>query len=244
MPSSRLFPSPDIYAQEIDRSPETFPQVPNHTFIGLGESAVKASLIWILLFLPLSGLAQSESKNELGLLLGAEFVPHRATAAGDKITFGNSLIFSANFARRLTGGNTSLFVEFPFAAAPNHYVATLSDCSITALATLYVTPSLRVNFARNSRLSPWVSGGFGYGLYEGSVKFRNGGTNPQVYNSTGTAQFGGGLDVRTGLTVLFPITLRGEVRDYYTFATPRFGVPSGNNGQHNVVAAGGFVIHF
>ena len=101
-----------------------------------------------------------------------------------------------------------------------------------------------MNFAHNSRFSPWVSGGFGYGLYEGSAKFKSGATNSNRYTNAGTAQFGGGVDLRTGLKVLFPITLRGEVRDYYTVTSPRFGISVQSSGQHNIVAAGGIVLHF
>jgi hypothetical protein len=58
------------------------------------------------------------------------------------------------------------------------------------------------------------------------------------------AQFGGGIDVRTTLRLLFPISLRGEVRDYYSLETPAFGVPIGHAEQHNVVVAGGLVLSF
>jgi hypothetical protein len=59
-----------------------------------------------------------------------------------------------------------------------------------------------------------------------------------------TAQFGGGVDVRTRLKLLFPIGLRGEVRDFYTLGTPSFGVPVQRSEQHNVVVSGGLVVHF
>jgi hypothetical protein len=61
--------------------------------------------------------------------------------------------------------------------------------------------------------------------------------------TSGTAQFGGGIDVRTRLKLLFPIGLRGEVRDYYTLRTPRFGVPIQRREQHNVVVSAGLVGH-
>lgn len=35
-----------------------------------------------------------------------------------------------------------------------------------------------------------------------------------------TAQFGGGIDVRTRLKLLFTIGLRGEFRDFYTLGKP------------------------
>jgi hypothetical protein len=205
---------------------------------------VKKSVFSFLMLVAMTAFAESDQKNELGLLLGGEFVPQRTTTVGDKVDFGNSVVFSSDYARRLAGGNTAVFLELPFAAAPSHNVRTLSPGSITSLATLYVTPSLRVNFFHHARFSAWLSGGFGYGLYEGSAKLKSGTKNSDRYTNTGTAQFGGGVDFRTGLKVLFPITLRGEVRDYYTVTSPHFGIPVQNSGQHNVVVTGGFVLHF
>src|SRR6266849_8337337 len=52
--------------------------------------------------------------------------------------------------------------------------------AITSLATLFVTPSLRVRFASHAPASPWLSGGFGYGLHEGSSVLQNGVTNTEI----------------------------------------------------------------
>jgi hypothetical protein len=115
---------------------------------------------------------------------------------------------------------------------------------ITSLATLFVTPSLRARFLNHAPASPWLSGGFGYGLYEGSSALQNGVANTQIHQSVATVQFGGGIDVRTRLKLLFPIGLRGEVRDFYTSGNPGFGVPVQRSEQHNVVVLGGLVAHF
>jgi len=189
------------------------------------------------------GFAQ-EKESELGLLLGAEFIPQATTISGNQLSFGRSITYSFDYARHLSGGNTALFLEFPFAASPSHKIRSTQPNAIISLATLYVTPSLRIRLASRSPLSPWVSGGFGYGLYEGSSVFKNGVRNTQIYRSAGTAQFGAGVDLPTPLKLLFPVSLRGEVRDYYTVETPSFGVPVQRTGQHNVVVAGGLVIHF
>jgi hypothetical protein len=73
---------------------------------------------------------------------------------------------------------------------------------------------------------------------------QNGVTNKEIHRNVATAQFGGGIDVRTRLKLLFPIGLRGEVRDFYTLETPGFGVPVQRSEQHNVVVSGGLVVHF
>ena len=116
--------------------------------------------------------------------------------------------------------------------------------AITSLATLFVTPSLRVRFASHAPASPWLSGGFGYGLYEGSSGLQNGVVNTEIHRNVATAQFGAGIDVRIRLKLLFPIGLRSEVRDFHTLETPSFGVPAQRTHQHNVVVSGGLVVHF
>ena len=83
--------------------------------------------------------------------------------------------------------------------------------AIATLATLFVTPSLRARFLNHAPASPWLSGGFGYGLYEGSSVLQNGVPNREVHRSVATAQLGGGIDIRAPLKLLFPIGLRGEV---------------------------------
>ena len=185
-----------------------------------------------------------EEKNEMGLLLGAEFIPEATTSSSQKLSFGRSIAYSVDYARRLSSGNTALFLEFPFAAAPSHKVESAQLNAITSLATLFVTPSLRARFVSHAPASPWLSGGFGYGLYEGSSVLQNGLANTEIHRNVATAQFGGGIDVRTRLKLLFPIGLRGEVRDFYTLETPSFGVPAQRTLQHNVVVSGGFVVHF
>ena len=188
--------------------------------------------------------AQDSYNNDLGLLLGFGNVPGRSTTAGASIEFSRSVIFSANYARRLAGEDTALYLEFPFAAAPSHSIESVAPGIITDLATLFITPSLRLQFVNRGPISPWISGGFGYGQYEGSARLAGGVPNPDERQHVGTAQFGGGVDIRTPIRILVPIGFRAEVRDYYTPTAPSFAVPVRDGGQHNIVVAGGFVIRF
>jgi len=201
-------------------------------------------VLFTVIVFSLAAVAQSETKNDLGLLLGGGFIPQRFTARGEAINFGASIAFSADYARHVTGESTSLSVEFPFVGEPSNSVRSTNPQSIVSLATIFVVPSLRVKFGSNGGISPWVSGGFGYGISEGSEFFVQGQRNPSRYQSTGAAQFGAGVDVRTPIKVLFPISLRGEVRDYYSVSNPTFGTPVQGSGQHNVVVSGGMVLSF
>jgi hypothetical protein len=201
-------------------------------------------IVITLFVLSLSAWPQTETKNDIGLLLGGGFIPQRTTVGGAPVNFGASVAFSANYARHIKGGNTSLWVEFPFVAEPSNSVQSSDLNSIVSLATIFVVPSVRVEFASNAVITPWVSGGFGYGIREGSEFFGNGTRNTSRYQSTGAAQFGAGVDVRTPVKVLFPISLRGEFRDYYAVSDPNFGTSLQGGGQHNVVVSGGIVLHF
>ena len=119
-----------------------------------------------------------ERKNETGFLLGSEQIPGFTTTAGAPLSVGGSVAFSFDYARRLKGERTALFVEVPFAAAPSHHGGSSQPGTATSLATLYVVPSIRLQAFANRRFSPWLSGGFGYGWLQTSASLNNGAPNP------------------------------------------------------------------
>jgi hypothetical protein len=204
--------------------------------------AILATLLWVgLVAYSASG---QETKNETGFLLGSEQIPGSTTTAGVPLSVGGSVAFTFDYARRLKGERTALFVEIPFAAAPSHRGGSSQPGTATSLATLYAVPSLRLQAFANRRFSPWLSGGFGYGWLETSALLNNGAPNPAINRNTGTAQFGGGVDIRTPLHPLFPISLRAELRDYYAVDAASYGASLRQQGQHDIIPAGGFVIHF
>jgi hypothetical protein len=185
-----------------------------------------------------------ETKNEVGFLLGSEQIPGSTTTTGVPLSVGGSVAFSFDYARRLKGERVALFAEFPFAAAPSHRGGSSQPGTATSLAALYIVPALRLQAFTGRRFSPWLSGGFGYGWLETSALLNNGAPNPAINRNTGTAQFGGGVDIRTPLHILFPISLRAELRDYYAVDAPNYGTSLRQQGQHDIVPAGGFVVHF
>jgi hypothetical protein len=189
----------------------------------------------------------SESKNEFGFTIGGELISDNDTQGPPSvpINIGSSVAFQLHFARQLFAGErASLFFEVPASAAPSHNLSSANPATPVSLATFFVTPSFRVSFRPESRVSPWLSFGGGYGLYEGSEDLGNGAANPDRFTSTGALQWGAGADIKTGIKVLFPISLRGEVRDFYTLDTLDFNTPVANNSQHNVVVGGGFFWRF
>ena len=140
-------------------------------------------IVLATLLLCLSAAAQTETKNDLGLSLGAGLVPSRTTASGQPVNFGASIAFSADYARLIKNGKTSLYAEFPFVAEPANSVRSTNLQSIVSLASIYVVPSLRVQFVSGAGNSPWLSGGFGYGIREGSEFFGDGRRNGSRYQS-------------------------------------------------------------
>jgi hypothetical protein len=66
----------------------------------------------------------------------------------------------------------------------------------------------------------------------------------EVHRNVARGQLGGGIDVRTRVRLLFPISLRYEFRDFYILGNPSFGVPVLRSDQHNLVVSGGLVVHF
>jgi opacity protein-like surface antigen len=189
----------------------------------------------------------SESKNEFGFTIGGELVPDNSTQGSPsvQINIGSSVAFQLHYARRLVAGKrASIFFEVPASAAPSHTLTSPNVATPVSLATFFVTPSFRLSLKPGSRFSPWLSFGGGYGLYEGSENLGNGVANPDRFTSTGALQWGAGADVQTGLKIFFPISLRGEIRDFYTLDTLDFNTPVTNNSQHNVVVGGGFFWRF
>ncbi len=205
---------------------------------------LKYSCLWLAVLLALPLTAQNYGKNELAFSLGVSAIPQRSTASGAPINFGESIVYGVNFAHRFKDGDTQVFLELPFVAEPSNGVSSTDTSTIISLASIFITPSARVKFASKKVLSPWLSGGIGYGLREGSELYRNGIKNTSRYDSTGALQFGAGADVRILIKIWFPITLRGEVRDFYSFTSPNFGTPVNGGGQNNIVASGAFVLHF
>lgn len=201
----------------------------------------------LLLLAAVSGFAQdAPEKNQLGMMLGAEFIGDHSTGTTPSvpITFSSSVVFQLNFAHRLKGQDTQLWIEFPSAAAPSHTVASPNPFTPVSLATFYTTPSFRVNFRGQKTLSPWLSFGGGYALYEGSEKLATGADNLNRYTSTGALQFGAGVDIKTKIRIWKPIGFRGEVRDFYSFDTLNFATPIKESGQHNLIVSGGFIVRF
>lgn len=205
---------------------------------------IRRLLCFSLMFVAFTSFAMAQSRNELGLLLGGTLVPNQtinsAVANPASITFNKGLTYQATFAHRLYDAHlAALYFELPFLATPNADIHSDNPLVPTALASLFITPGLRVKVLPGWPISPWASVGGGYARFDEGSMLQDGSTNTgKKGTNTGAIQFGGGVDVH-----LIPlISLRGEVRDFYS-GHPQFNVTA-NSHQHNVVVSGGFVVNF
>ena len=157
-----------------------------------------------------------------------------------------SVAFALGYARRITGmGPVALYVELPVLRQPNHDLdVTTNNRSLGLVATgrtaaFFLTPSARIQFLPKGRVSPWVSGGYGFAHISQDFSSSK--------HTKGAAQFGGGIDVR----MLPHLAVRGELRDFWTEGMlesgPLFTLTQGtaltSHIQH-IYAGGGVVLKF
>ena len=99
---------------------------------------------------------------------------------------------------------------------------------------------MRFKFRPNSRVSPYLAVGGGYGRFEESdFRLDNQPNTSRRGTNRGVFDFGGGVDVKVGRF----LSLRGEVRDFVS-GTPSFNAAVSGSRQHNILSAGGIVLRF
>ena len=193
--------------------------------------------------------AQSQ-KNLLGFNIGGEFNPSNSLAApapgaNATITTSSSMALQLYYGRDLHSfRHTELWFDLPALVGPNHRISNGNASLPTSNATFYVTPSARLALPNRTPVTPWVSGGIGYGLFETSDFFLGGRNNPTIHTHTAVQQFGAGVDVKTPLKLWKPIGFRGEFRDFYALSQPTFFVPVTGGTQHGLTVSGGIFARF
>jgi hypothetical protein len=197
----------------------------------------------ILFFLAVSAasLAQENTtpKNELALGLGG--LPSVTRSDSPNLNLGPGVALQVNYARRVFDGEkVALYGEINFLASPLRDVSTGVTSATANVASLYVTPGIRLKVLPRSRVSPWAAIGGGYGDYEQSTTQLNGSPNSASRElSRGVFDFGAGVDVKVWRWIAF----RGEARDFFS-GSPAYNVPSIAGGQNNVVALGAVVLRW
>ncbi|HLY92123.1 MAG TPA: hypothetical protein VKQ89_02595 [Candidatus Angelobacter sp.] len=193
----------------------------------------------LLAFVLFSFTAATAQKNEVGVTFGGTFtVSPKGTPICEIITCPPSgtidippaFAFSASFAHRIANFKAAaLFVELPVLASPSR--SRTSVILSPTFSSFFFTPSLRVQFAPSASISPFVSGGAGFGHFSG------GGSDTQW-----ATQLGGGLDFKTRLPHL---GFRIEVRDVIN-GRPSIGALSNVTDGHlqQIYTGGGVIVRF
>ena len=195
------------------------------------------ALLALVLFSATAAIAQ---QNELGMTFGGLFsISPEGTSTCEAILIcpqsgtvdiPPTFAFSPNFAHRVADFKAAaIWIELPLlgspARSPNSVIFNRDFWS------LFVTPSLRVQFAHSAPISPFLSAGGGFAYFSGLGS-----------DTRWATQFGGGLDFKTHLP---HVGFRVEVRDFIT-GKPSIGnlfnVTAGHLQQ--VYTGGGVVFKF
>jgi opacity protein-like surface antigen len=179
-------------------------------------------------------------KNELGFTLGGLPSLSRSTSQ-ESLDLDSGTAFGVNYGRRIVNGNkVALYGEVDLLASPLRDVSSNISSATKNVASLYVTPGVRLKFFPKSAISPYAVVGGGYADYEQSTTQLDGQPNPASRQlARGVFDFGAGVDVH----VWRWIALRGEARDFYT-GSPAYNLTSISGGQHNIAINGGFVLRW
>ncbi len=198
------------------------------------------TLLLVLLSCRLAAAQENAPRHEIGLTLGGLFSAAR-TSSSARLDLGSGIALQANYGYRLAGNETAaVYGEVHFLANPLRDVSSANLGLTRDVATIFLTPGVRVKFVPNHRVAPYVAIGGGWAVYEQSTTTLNGSPNPasRLVNHA-VFDYGGGADFKFWRFV----GLRAEIRDFYA-GGPSYNTNAIRGGQHNVVAGGGLVLKF
>lgn len=193
----------------------------------------------------------NEEVQEFAVTVGALSGTNPNAAAGP-LALGSGVAFQANYARKFSDTKqwASLYWEVNVLANPFRHLSGLPVSATSQIRSVYVTPGVRLQFAQQERITPWVDAGAGYAFYDSSSTSIGGGTTGQTQTVVGApagssgntntyaVDFGAGVDIVASKRYV----IRGDVRGIYT-GNPNFGT-SVTGGQFNFIVGGGIVWKF
>jgi opacity protein-like surface antigen len=204
----------------------------------------KRLCIAVLLATALAAFAVAQDeKNEIGGSIGRVFISDQgiqgATYFDPIIHYGKGLTVEGAYARR--------FLVMPlYSISAEGLLMYNHDVDVNAGTygfsvvpadekQLFVTPAARVNLFPTTAVSPWISLGAGFGRITQSSELIYGGANPGKSKTSFVLEGGFGLDVK----VWKKLSMRGEVRDFWSGEPDYPLAPTGKTRQHNYYVAGG-----
>jgi hypothetical protein len=204
------------------------------------------AVLTVVTLLAASAVAQDE-KNEVGGTIGRTFISNRGITNAPYppiISYGKGLSFEVEYSRRLlvtpvfsVSGEALLMVDHD---EDINGGSTAHSVLPGQLSEVFVTPAVRLNLFPTTAVSPWVSLGGGFGHIGESSMLLYGGTNPGKSTTSGVLEGGLGLDVK----VWKQLSIRGEVRDFWSGAPDFPLAPTGKTRQHNYFVGGGVFWRF
>ena len=197
-----------------------------------------------LLFLGLLPSAHSQTKNEVGLVIGATTTPSQTLSQGGSLSFNASLALGADYDRRLaTTKRLAIYGGADYLASPLDVKLSQPPLGVSPqYAYEFLTPHVRVKLNPAGPIAPWLSFGGGYARFLEKAPSNN--TSFKPGTNTGTFEFGAGIDTRSVVHLLrIPIAFRFEVRDFYS-GVPNYNRQIDGSRQNNVAFTGGLLIRF
>jgi hypothetical protein len=216
------------------------------------QRCVVAVVLALAIFVLGKAEAQDQSngdKNEISGSIGRIFISDQgingATYFNPFVRSGKGFTFEVNYARRIAGNLVyAVSAEVPAVFNLDEDLNSGANVVPQDYQQIFITPSLRANLFPETRVSPWLSFGGGFGHFRENKNLIYGGTNPGGSSSSGVLQGGFGLDARPPCRRLSKLVIRGEVRDFWS-GTPDLPLaPTGKTRQHNYLVGGGPVWHF
>ncbi len=217
----------------------------------------------VLLFSAAIPSTHSQTKNEVGLVIGRTITPSQTLSQNaifigptgnpvlaHSIKFDSSLELGAEYDRRFTTNRgVAIYGGLDFLASPlDVKLSQPLQAVIPQYASIFLTPHVKVKFNPDGTFAPWLS--FGGGFTRFLEKAPAAGTAPgtgaafRPGTNTGTLEFGAGLDTRTVVRLLrIPIGFRFEARDFYS-GLPNYNRKINSNLQNNVAITGGLLVRF
>jgi len=211
-----------------------------------GKPAAVAVLVVMISILGGFAAAQDE-KNELTGILGRTFISDQGVHGPNTpiinpfVRSGKGFTFEINYARTLLFTPVfSLSAEVPAVFNLDEDLGSGGDVVPPNYRQIFITPSARVNLFPATAVSPWVSLGGGFGHTGESSMLLYGGDNPGKSTTSGVLEGAFGLDVK----VWKKLSMRGEVRDFWSGAPDFPLAPTGNTRQHHYFVGGGVFWRF
>jgi hypothetical protein len=185
-------------------------------------------------------VSAQQSDSEFAVTIGALSGSNPNVASGS-LVLGSSPVFGANYARKFNDKKSwaSLYWEINALGSPFRHLSGVPAAATSDIRSFYVTPGIRMQFASQERITPWIDGGVGYAFYDSSgTNIAGAAAGSSGYTNTYAVEFGGGVDIVASKKYV----IRGAAQGFYT-GNPNYGVAA-TGGQFNFVISGGIVWRF